>query len=289
LSLKLRTFDRHLRIVVAALTIASMYGFPVSVADAQVEDAATRASARSLFEEGVSLAEAEKWSDAEEKFRRSLSLHPSQVVAFNLATALTELGRLVEASELLEEIRRDRGTTAQMKRRVDTTIETLRRKLAWITVELRGHAGSTATVDGHVLPDAALGVPRAVDPGARVIEARLDGRVVWTRTVTLSEGQSEEVVVEVPTSTPVAPATTATPAVPTPQETAALANGAPNADHVAPTESSASESSGPWLWIGIGGAVAVTAVVAVLLASSGDSDPAPAFSGSLGNIAVPAQ
>lgn len=248
---------------------------------AQANDAATRATARSLFEEGVAFSEAGKWSDAAERFQRSMSLRPSQVVAFNLATALMELGRLVEASELLEGIRRDAATTAQMKRRVDTLLETLRPQLAWITVVLNNQQDGVAVLDGQTLPQAALGVPRAVDPGKRTLEVRIDGRVVWSRTLTVNAGESEEAAIDVPAND--TESTQAAPTAPTPAETAAAAQ--PPATRSAPTEAmnDRDDSSGPWLWIGIGSAVVVVAVVAIAVASSGGSEPAAPLVGSLGD------
>lgn len=250
----------------------------------QANDAANRASARSLFEEGVGFAEAGKWGDAADRFQRSLALHQSQVVAFNYATALMELGRLVEASELLEGIRRDAATSPQMKRRVDTLLETLRPQLAWITVLLNHPENRVAVIDGHPLPQAALGVPRAVDPGKRTLEVRVDGEVVYSRTITVTPGETEEARIELPLE----PATTQ-PTAPTPAETAARSQPAPNTAPIAP-QAQDNSGSGPWLWVGIGGAAVVVAVVAIVIATSaGGSEPAPAFSGTLGTIEVPAQ
>ncbi len=272
----------------AALALCLML-LTTPIARAQGGDAATRATARSLFEEGVGYAEAGKWGDAAEKFQRSLALRPSQVVAFNLATALMELGRLVEASELLEGVRRDATTTPQMKRRVDTLLETLRPQLAWLTVQLQGDNTGVAVLDGQPLPQAALGVARAVDPGKRTLEVRVDGRVVWSQSITVNAGQSEAAVIDVPSEPEPAP-TQATPA-PTPAQTAAAA-ATPTTDateHTAPDREDG--SSGPWLWVGIGGVVVIGAVVAVIAATSGGTEPAAPLTGSLGDgvIEVPAQ
>lgn len=261
---------------------------------AQADAAATTASARSLFEEGVALAEAGKWAEAADKFQRSLSLRPSPVVAFNYATALMELGRLVEASEVLEGIRRDASTTAQMKRRVDTLLETLRPQLAWLTVQLAERENRVAVLDGQALPDAAIGVPRAVDPGKRTLEVRVDGRVVWSRTITVTPGESEETLIDLPAHAPATqPQAEQHSSVPTPAQTAAQGQPAAGPSHsAAPQQALArddSDSSGPWLWVGIGGAVVVVAVVAIIAASSGGTEAGPTFQGDLDTIVVGAQ
>ena len=70
-------------------------------------DPARDASARELFEQGVALAERGDWVAAEDRFRRALSLRNSSVIAYNLASALCEQGKLVEASELLHRVLAD--------------------------------------------------------------------------------------------------------------------------------------------------------------------------------------
>ena len=58
----------------------------------------TTEEARRLFAEGIEFVEQERWAEAEERFRRVLVLRGSQVVAYNLASALEHLGRFVEAA-----------------------------------------------------------------------------------------------------------------------------------------------------------------------------------------------
>ena len=66
------------------------------------------AAARALFEEGVAAADAGDFPRAADRFERSYALRPSAVVGYNLASALSRTGRLVEAAGYLRRILYDR-------------------------------------------------------------------------------------------------------------------------------------------------------------------------------------
>ncbi|HMI90773.1 MAG TPA: hypothetical protein VK509_05385, partial [Polyangiales bacterium] len=85
----------RIMLVSCLLTAAALTAAP---ARAQSEDASRAASARALFEEGVTFADQGHWDEASDRFRRALALRDSAVIAYNLASALQETGHLVEAS-----------------------------------------------------------------------------------------------------------------------------------------------------------------------------------------------
>ena len=68
---------------------------------AQANDVAL---ARQLFEQGIAFVDEEDWTQAADRFQRSLELRPSPIVAYNLGSALVELGRLVTREMLLEKV-----------------------------------------------------------------------------------------------------------------------------------------------------------------------------------------
>src|SRR5688572_20479869 len=63
--------------------------------------------ARTLFSEGLELADRGEWEEAAQKFRATLRLRQSPAVVYNLAVALEHTGELAESSTLLETVIED--------------------------------------------------------------------------------------------------------------------------------------------------------------------------------------
>src|ERR1700742_1593346 len=153
-----------------ALVLAAVSG-RAPVAAQRVEapaaaDPARDASARALFEEGVKLAEQGDWTRAEDRFRRALSLRNSAVIAYNLARALSEQGKLVEASEVLRKVEQDEKVEPQMMQSISALQAELGPKIGRIAVLVRNRtAGDRILLDGSELLDAQIGVEIPIDPG----------------------------------------------------------------------------------------------------------------------------
>ena len=120
--------------LVLCVVCTSLWGLPsfASQVCAQGNDSAARA--RSLFEAGVRDADEGRWQDAQEKFQRALLLRDSPVVRFNLAVALLELEKPVEASRLLREVERDERTAKDLAARVPDLLESASERLAHLTI-----------------------------------------------------------------------------------------------------------------------------------------------------------
>ena len=69
----------------------------VSVVQAQEGDARDQATARRLFERGLSLAQSQRWAEALAAFRRSADLVPRASTSYNIANALYRLDRPADA------------------------------------------------------------------------------------------------------------------------------------------------------------------------------------------------
>ncbi|MCA9615224.1 MAG: tetratricopeptide repeat protein, partial [Myxococcales bacterium] len=69
-------------------------------------DESATAAARALFAEGVSAAEAGDHATAVDRFERALALRWAPPIAYNLAEALAQVGRYVEAVEQLHSVER---------------------------------------------------------------------------------------------------------------------------------------------------------------------------------------
>ncbi|MCA9610840.1 MAG: tetratricopeptide repeat protein [Myxococcales bacterium] len=172
-------------------------------AAAQSDDAAARATARGLFEEGVTLVDAEQWADAADRFERALALYDSAMIRFNLARVQAELGRVVEASEHLRDVTRRADTSDDVRAAASDLLALVEPRIARLTIRVDGDADAVER-DGAEVPEAALGVGMPTDPGEHVIAALRGGEEVGRETITLLDGEAREVVVRaVPEELPV--------------------------------------------------------------------------------------
>ncbi|HJL20406.1 MAG TPA: tetratricopeptide repeat protein [Sandaracinaceae bacterium LLY-WYZ-13_1] len=235
---------------------------------ARAQDREQTAAARALFEEGVALADEERWEDASDRFRRSLALRGSSVVAYNLGMALVHTGELVEASELFRRARRDAEAPGRLRDAAERELAEVQGRLGRLTIELTGpREGVELRLDGEPVRMAMVGVAVPANPGARVIVALRGGGEVARAEVSVSEGGAASVALEIPPA----------PEVPTPEEAARAA--------VAPDETGA-EATGTdddggddvAIWVGIitgivavGAAAAITTVV--VLENRGPAEP----------------
>lgn len=236
---------------------------PAMPAFAQSPDAARSASARSLFEEGVKNADAGEWSEAADRFQRALSLRDSQVIRYNLAAALSELGRVVEASELLRQVDRDPAIDAALRADVQSKLSAVSARIAKLTVSLDPPDSEvTVVLDDHPLAGAMLGVAMPTDPGEHNLRALRGEEEVDAQQLTLTDGAEQSV-------------TLATKRVATPSEAAATV-----VPVAAPGEEPASDRDhrdgrrSKLLWWGVGaGVVAVVAIAVVsAMAVNGSSE-----------------
>jgi hypothetical protein len=229
------------------------------------DDASRAASARALFEEGIELAEHGQWDGAADRFRRALFLRDSQVIRFNLAAALAELGQVVEASESLRALLRADGVDASLRVQAEQRLAGVTPRIAKLTVSVSGApADAQIELDGKALPAALIGVAIPVDPGPHRARMREGESELVARELVLADGGTGTLALErasLPT-----PAETAAAALSTPAPTPAL-----SVVRQEPTRRDAprDERKRKALWWGLGsGAVLVAgAVVAgVLLA-----------------------
>ncbi len=184
----------------AALRVAALVVFfATGTAAAQDDDVERTALARSLFRQGVELSDAGRWAAAADHFRRSLSLRGSPIVEFNLATALTHTGRLVEATELFRRASRDAEAPERLRQAARQQIDALAPRLGRLTVEVEGPLGSVELrMDGDVLPPEGVGVATPADPGHHVLVALRGEAEVARAEVDVPEGGAASVRVVLP-------------------------------------------------------------------------------------------
>ena len=185
-----------LRFLRLTLTIALL---APSLARAQDGEDERTAAARDLFEEGMASVAAGDLDVAADRLRRSYELRPSAVVAFNLAMALTELGRLVEATEHLRRIIRDEEAPEAVREAASSRLERLLPRIGRLVVTLEGpRAGARVQVSGAELPEVLIGVAHPVDPSEHIVVALRGSETVARESVTVAEGATREVTLRLP-------------------------------------------------------------------------------------------
>ncbi|MGE0784292.1 MAG: tetratricopeptide repeat protein [Sandaracinaceae bacterium] len=213
--------------------------------------AADAAAARDLFGQGVRLSEEGDWEGAADRFRRSLALRESPVVAFNLGMALSHLGRLVEA---IEHFRMCRNVgNAELEAAAEEQITQLEPQVGRLTIEVRGPtAGVRFALDGRPISSASLGVAIPADPGTRTLIAERDGEAVAEASADVTSGALSTLRIEVPPAP-----------LPDPEITMPDPVSAPGP--TAPVDGDGGDDAVAW-GVGIGVGVAVLAAVAIVLA-----------------------
>jgi tetratricopeptide (TPR) repeat protein len=173
-------------------------------------DEAQTAAARALFGEGVQLAHAGDHAAAADRFERALELRWAPPIAHNLAEALAQLGRYVEAIEHLRSVERSaeatddvKATAAERRLELEPMVGRLRVTLA------PDEPGLEIRVDGRALPAALRGMAFPVDPGGRVVTVHRGAQEAGRTNATVVAATETNVYVEV------------APQLPTPEELAA--------------------------------------------------------------------
>lgn len=150
--------------------------------------------AAKLFDQGVTLSDEGKWSEALEAFRKSDELRPSLSARFNLAATMRALGRYVEAKRTLEKILTDGPTwDPPIKPALKTDVEKLLGEVKPNVVALKVKVTpSTAevSVDGLPLERAGDGTSE-LDPGRHVFVVTAPEHETTTVTKTLAASDRE--------------------------------------------------------------------------------------------------
>ena len=158
---------------------------------------ADRATARSLAGEGYQALQTRDYATAADRFSRADALVHAPTLMIDWARSLVGLGKLVEAQERYEQIVRegvDAKSPKSWQRALEdagTELAQIKPRLAWVTLSTSESDAARVTIDDVEVPKAALGVRRAVNPGARLIRVQAKGFLPQKKTLVLAEGADE--------------------------------------------------------------------------------------------------
>jgi hypothetical protein len=178
----------------AFLAIAALAA-PALAADPSVAD---KSLAQSLFDEGRRLMDEGRYAEACPRFADSQRLDPGGGTVLNLALCYERSGKLALAyatyndalSLAIVEHRPERETFARER------IAALTPRLPHLRVRVSAADGARVSLDGSDLPPSGWGLPVPVDPGRHTIDATAPGCEPFETAVTLGEGETREVAIE---------------------------------------------------------------------------------------------
>jgi hypothetical protein len=200
--------------------------------DGEAEPTPQTVEARARYQEGVSLAHAERWKDALEAFERSDALRPHAITKYNIAYCESRLGHPTLASNALTQALRAHREGGghelpdELLSSVERDLQAANLEVARVTVAV-GHGA--LTVDGRPLELVDASGPRPLlvavtrpvgqpeplpagqvdlllDPGTHVFVLATPGHADSVTRATLEPGSFTSLELAVP------PATTSTPA-----------------------------------------------------------------------------
>ena len=232
------------------------------------------ALARSLFEEGLDFVSARQWAQAADRFQRVMEIRSSPVVAYNLASALVHLERLLRARALLRSTVLQPEVAGETRRAAEQLLSEIEPRIGRVRLIIRGTKPDTVLLlDDTPLEMGRLSAPLELDPGPHRIAVLVAGQPRSPKAFVVRSRQPV-LEVEYDVTPPVPDPQTAAGAAPPPSQPASSVT--PTA--VAPTGPPADPSSGlgPWgLWTAVAGVAVAGLVVGVVVASDRGEPPPP--------------
>lgn len=179
---------------------------------AWAQDAASKAAAEQMFQEGRRLMQEARYEEAIAKFQASFDLDPGSGAQGNIALCYERMGKLASAWARYRETaaRARREGNAERARIAQERAAALEPRLPRLRIRLSAQHAASAPADlviernGTPVPAAMLDTAVYVDAGDSRVVATAPGRQPFSVTVTLS--QAEERTIEIPVLAPVAEA-----------------------------------------------------------------------------------
>lgn len=170
------------------------------------KSAADIESARQLYNQGLELRDKGDMRGALEKFKAAHALGGTPITGIELCKAHAALQQPVEAREVCLGVARIPPLAGETQRSADArneaarVAEEVKPRMASVHIKLTGVPPGrepTVTVDGTPVPVAALGQPRAVNPGQHTVMAKIGNGPEAKSGVDLREGETKEIVLPV--------------------------------------------------------------------------------------------
>jgi hypothetical protein len=186
------------RRTLAALVLASTL-MPIT---ALAQSDAKRGTARELTIEGYALLEKKDFAAAAERFERAEVLFHAPTILLGLARAYVGLGKLMSAQEAYSRVAHETVPPNASEAFVNAVSDAQRElaalapRVPGLVVIVKGPSEPKVTIDGADVPRAALGVKWPVNPGKHTVKVTAPGFFPREANVTIAEGKTEPVSIE---------------------------------------------------------------------------------------------
>lgn len=163
---------------------------------ARAEPTATqKATAETLFQRGVELADAGRVADACTQFDASLQIDPALGTLFRLADCYDRVGRTASAWALFSEAQARAKAAEQgpRERIAAERVANLELRLSKLSLSVGSNIdlpGLELRMNDAVVPRATWGLEMPVDPGLQRLRLSAPGRRAWEGTVMVEKGPS---------------------------------------------------------------------------------------------------
>ncbi len=256
--------------------VALSFATLLCASSASAQNEANRGQARELGEKGNLALEKKDYAGAETLFAQADALYHAPTLMLGLARAQAQQGKYIESWESYHRIILEGappGANPTIVRAIEdakTEIETVAGKRSKVTLTVTGADGPKVTLDGAVVPSAALGLERPVNPGKHAVHAEAPGMKAGDGTFTVDPGKAATFTLALerdPTAVvaPVPPPTD--PQAPPPT----TGNPPPPGADVSTNGGSMNRTLG-YVGIGVGGAGVLVGVITGIIAMGKHSD-----------------
>jgi hypothetical protein len=251
--------------------------------------ASDKETARLLMAQGRERRARGDLKGAVESFRGADQIMRVPTTTLELARAQIALGHLVEGHDSLQRAihspveDREPAAFARARDEARALDDAVKKRIPSVRITSRGlrpNEPFSVTIDGVAVPGVALSVARVLDPGHHVIEATA-GDATGRGEITLAEGESRDVVLEllVPAGQPVSAPSAPAPAPSNPP--AARAAVVPPLRPSAPESATSAGTVLVWSGFSLAGAGVLAGSIAGLIALDKKSSAAQGCSGNL--------
>jgi hypothetical protein len=185
---------------VLAMLAAVLPPAPARAADGPSADAQERSS--QLYRKARALQMEAKWAEAEAAYQAAWDLRKTFDIAGNLGDCELHVSQPREAAEHLTYALANfpAGGTQQQKDALNQRLQEARRQVGTLHVRT-SPSGAAVFVDGRPVEDLPNGVV-FVNPGARTVEARLQGYGTARTTIDAAAGSEQEVALSLVQASP---------------------------------------------------------------------------------------
>ena len=180
---------------------ASLFLAATPATTARAEPTASESeTALQLYKDAKAMRDRGELEKALEKFRAAHALAETPITALELGRTFVMMGKLVEGREVLLAVQRIPVRKNESQKAVDARKESdslaaaIKPRLATLNLTVKG--SGKLSVDNVSVPAAAFSAPRLVNPGLHVIVSEVEGAAPKRQEITLTEGQTQEVVVD---------------------------------------------------------------------------------------------